>query len=66
MESLFVIIILFALLGLLLQFIGLLYYFFRGTENEEEHKDTALQLLVYGTALLLGSGVVCGIGVSFA
>ncbi|WP_322970577.1 hypothetical protein [Faecalibacter sp. LW9] len=49
-----------------MQFIGLLYYFFRGTENEEEHKDTALQLLVYGTALLLGSGVVCGIGVSFA
>lgn len=62
MEAFLIILVLMGGLGLLIQLIGLLYYLFRGETNEEENKATALNLLVYGTALLLGSGVVCSLG----
>lgn len=49
-------------IGVLVQFIGLVYYILSLNYNNEEYKETAFQCFVYGTVLLLGSGILCGAG----
>jgi uncharacterized membrane protein HdeD (DUF308 family) len=64
MAAFFTLLAITLVVGFFSQLVGLIYFFSAIKNKNEANKEIALKYLVFGTVLILVTGLVCGIGIS--